>query len=123
MEAEFKLTIVNILKQKIIVADDENNYDQDLSDVVISIGYDLLVTKDGMQHRFGQDIKLSPPENIENFISFEDIDEEIVLEWLNAKVDMDAKKERMELEVDKLINPPNEMIWNPFSIETPNPSE
>jgi len=119
MEAEFKLTIVNILKQKIIVADDENKYDQDLSNVVISIAYDLLVTKDGMQHRFGQDVKLSPPENTENFISFEDIDEEKVLEWLNAKIDLDAKKERMLLEVDKLINPPNEMVWHPFESKEP----
>lgn len=123
MAAEFKLTIVNILKQKIIVADDENKYDQDLSDVVISIAYDLLVTKDGMQHRFGQDIKLTLPENTENFISFEDIDEEKVLEWLNAKIDLDAKKERMLLEVDKLINPPTEMVWHPFDSETPSPGE
>jgi len=123
MAVEFKLTIVNMLKQKSIVADDENKYDQDLSNVVISIAYDLLVTKDGMQHRFGQDVKLTPPENTENFISFEDIDEEKVLEWLNAKIDLDAKKERMLLEVDKLINPPNEMVWHPFEIETPNPGE
>lgn len=121
MAAEFKLTIVNILKQKIIVADDENKYDQDLSDVVISIAYDLLVTKDGMQHRYGQDVKLTPPENTENFISFEDIDEEKVLEWLNSKVDIDAKKELMEIEVDKLINPPTEMIWHPFDTEATGP--
>ncbi len=121
MAAEFKLTIVNILKQKIIVADDENKYDQDLSDVVISIAYDLLVTKDGMQHRYGQDVKLTLPENTENFISFEDIDEEKVLEWLNSKVDIDAKKELMEIEVDKLINPPTEMIWHPFDPDEQGP--
>jgi len=139
MEIEFKLKIREVRKLISVPATQENNYENDLSDVIIRVYYSFTGSKEGHSYTYPGDINLQRPLAGDDFIPIENITEEIVLGWINDMRDLDELKYFIESELDKAISPPETSAYfdwlpdpfanikgtpeNPISIETEESSE
>ena len=122
MAIEFKLKIEEVRKIISIPATEDNNYENDLSDVIIKIHYSYKGDKEGHTCVVPGEISLEYPSATDNFISIDNITEEIILGWINDVEDFTQLQVFIENKIDKLITPTETAAYfdwlpNPFTIE------
>jgi len=122
MAIEFKLKIKEVRKVISIPASEENNYENDLSDVIIKIHYSYKGDKEGHTYEVPGEISLEHPSATDDFISIDNITEEIILGWINDVEDFTQLQVFIEDKIDKLITPTETAAYfdwlpDPFTIE------
>ena len=122
MAIEFELKIKEVRKIISIPATEDNNYENDLSDVIIKIHYSYKGDKEGYTCKVPGEINLEYPSATDDFISIDNITEEIILGWINDVEDFTQLQVFIENEIDKLITPTETAAYfdwlpDPFTIE------
>ena len=111
MATEFELKINQVRKIHSIPATEENNYKNDLSDVIITVYYTYSGKSGDHVFRSPGVINLEYPSATDDFILIDDITEEIVLDWINANQDFESLKVFIDNELDKMISPPESNVY------------
>jgi hypothetical protein len=122
MAIEFKFKINEVIKVASVIATDENNYENDLSDVITKVQYYYIGVKEDHTFTWPMTLLLSEPSVTDDFISIENITEEVVLGWINDAEDFSDLNVFIELELDKKISPvevPAYFDWLPDSNTLP----
>ena len=79
--------------------------EEGLSNVAKTIHWRLLADNGTHVAESYSSVSLSSPE-AETFVEFDDLTEEIVVSWLEAKLDVNALKASLDAQLEKLANPP-----------------
>lgn len=122
MAIEFQFKINEVIKVVSVIATEENNYENDLSDVITKIQYYYIGVKEGHIFTYPMQLLLSNPSVTDDFILIENITEEVVLGWINDAEDFTDLKVFIESELDKKISPvevPVYFDWLPDSNTLP----
>ena len=73
MAIEFKFKINEVIKVASVIATDENNYENDLSDVITKVQYYYIGVKEDHTFTWPMTLLLSEPSVTDDFISIENI--------------------------------------------------
>lgn len=79
----------------------------DGSGIVVRVGYSVNSTDGNVSTQSGGGVQLET-ENIENFISYEDLTEELVLDWVKEKLGENLGNHEINNAswIDSVVNPP-----------------
>lgn len=128
MAIEFELKIEEVIKVVSVPATDDNNYENDLSDVIIKINYTYKGEKSGHTYKWPGELNMPNPSASDDFIAIEDITEDIVLGWINSIGNLTQLKTFIESALDEQINPPSMPVYfdwlpDPFPVSVEAASE
>lgn len=98
---------INALDAKVLVGDNEN--------VVYTVHWSLIATSENEEHTVSSIGTHSVEYDVDNFVPYEDLTEEIVIGWLEDALDVDSMKAKLDAQIEKLITPQEITYTDPFA--------
>ena len=106
----WKITSMNVATKEI------NGFQQ----VVLDVGWQHTVMENNEHAVIYGSVTFAPPEkNYTNFVEFSNLTEEIVLDWIyKNNVDKQVIEQKLDQQMDKLLNPEMVSVKLPWAIKT-----